>query len=104
MSFGGMGNMLKQAQQMQARMAKLKEELASKECEASAGGGAVTVSVSCDFQLKKVSIKPELLASGDADFTALAKEELKILEPTLNTSQIKLQLLLLPQEYEIQLL
>ncbi len=65
MNFGGMGNMLKQAQQLQARMAKLKEELALRECEASAGGGAVQVNVSCDFQIKKVSIKPELIQSGD---------------------------------------
>lgn len=62
---GGMGNMLKQAQQMQARMAKLKEELATKECEASAGGGAVTVTASGDFQLKKVKINPELLKETD---------------------------------------
>jgi DNA-binding YbaB/EbfC family protein len=66
MNLGGMGGMLKQAQQLQAKMAKLKEELGSKECEASAGGGAVTVVASCDFQIKKVVIKPELIASGDA--------------------------------------
>jgi DNA-binding YbaB/EbfC family protein len=66
MNFGGMGNMLKQAQQMQAKMAKLKEELGSKECEASAGGGAVTVVASCDFQIKKVSISAELVQAGDA--------------------------------------
>jgi DNA-binding YbaB/EbfC family protein len=66
MNFGGMGNMLKQAQQLQARMAKLKEELALKECEASSGGGAVTVKASCDFQIKSVKIKPELLSAGDA--------------------------------------
>lgn len=65
MNLGGMGNMLKQAQQIQARMAKLKEELGQKEVEASAGGGAVSVTASCDFQLKKVSIKPELIQSGD---------------------------------------
>src|SRR6266849_5548355 len=66
MNIGGMGNMLKQAQQLQARMAKLKEELSSKECEASSGGGAVTVTASCDFQIKRISIKPELLKDGDA--------------------------------------
>ena len=66
MNIGGMGNMLKQAQQLQAKMAKLKEELGTRECEASVGGGAVTVSASCDFQIKKVSIKPELIQSGDA--------------------------------------
>jgi nucleoid-associated protein EbfC len=64
MNLGGAG-MLKQAQQLQAKMAKLKEELSSKECEASAGGGAVTVVASCDFQIKKVSIKPELVQAGD---------------------------------------
>ena len=58
-------NMLKQAQQLQARMAKLKEELGGKEVEASAGGGAVTVVASCDFQIKKVSIKPDLIATND---------------------------------------
>jgi DNA-binding YbaB/EbfC family protein len=66
MNFGGMGNMLKQAQQLQAKMAVLKEELASKEVSASAGGGAITVVASCDLLLKKVSIKPELIAAGDA--------------------------------------
>lgn len=66
MNFGGMGNMLKQAQQLQAKMAKLKEELGSRECEASSGGGAVTVVASCDFQIKKVSIKADLISAGDA--------------------------------------
>ena len=51
---GNMGNMLKQAQQMQARMAKLKEELALRDVTASAGGGAVTVTASCDLKLKSV--------------------------------------------------
>ena len=65
MNFGGAGNMLKQAQQLQARMARLKEELGGRECEASAGGGAVSVTASCDFTIKKVVIKPELIQSGD---------------------------------------
>ena len=66
MNFGNMGNMMKQAQQMQARMAKLKEELAARECEASAGGGAVSVTASGDMQLKKVLLSPELLKDADA--------------------------------------
>jgi len=64
---GNMGNMLKQAQQMQARMAKLKEELALKEVTASAGGGAVTATASCDLKLKSVLIQDELAKSGDKD-------------------------------------
>ena len=64
--FGGnMGGMLKQAQQLQARMAKLKEDLALREVSASAGGGAVTVTASCDLKLKSVVVSPELAASGD---------------------------------------
>jgi DNA-binding YbaB/EbfC family protein len=66
--FGGnMGNMLKQAQQMQARMAKLKEELGSREVSASAGGGAVTVVASCDMKLKSVAISAELAQGGDRE-------------------------------------
>lgn len=65
MNFGG-GNMLKQAQQLQARMAKLKEELSTKSYEASSGGGAVTVTASGDFMIRKVTVKAELLQAGDA--------------------------------------
>jgi nucleoid-associated protein EbfC len=64
---GNMGNMLKQAQQMQARMAKLKEDLAGQEVQASAGGGAVTVTASCDLKLKSVVINEDLASSGDRE-------------------------------------
>lgn len=64
---GNMGNMLKQAQQLQARMAKMKEDLAGKEVSASAGGGAVTVVASCDLKLKSVVISEELAKGGDRD-------------------------------------
>ena len=70
MGFGGgmgnMGNIMKQAQQMQVRMEKVKEELASKEVDASAGGGAVSVVATCDMKIKKVTIDPELLKDADA--------------------------------------
>jgi DNA-binding YbaB/EbfC family protein len=64
---GNMGNMLKQAQQMQARMAKLKEELALRDVTASAGGGAVTVTATCDLKLKSVLIQDELAKGGDKE-------------------------------------
>lgn len=64
---GNMGGMLKQAQQLQARMAKLKEELAGREVTASAGGGAVTATASCDMKLKSVVIQDELAKSGDKE-------------------------------------
>lgn len=64
---GNMGNMLKQAQQMQARMAKLKEDLAQVEVNASAGGGAVTVVATCDLKIRSVSIGDELASAGDKE-------------------------------------
>ena len=64
---GNMGNMLKQAQQLQARMAKLKEELATREVTASAGGGAVTVVATCDLKLKTIAISDELAKGGDKE-------------------------------------
>lgn len=64
---GNMGGMLKQAQQLQARMAKLKEELALKEVTSSAGGGAVTATATCDLKLKSVVIQDELAKSGDRE-------------------------------------
>ena len=42
---GGMGNLLKQAQEMQSRMAKIQEDLAQKTVDGSAGGGMVRVTV-----------------------------------------------------------
>jgi DNA-binding YbaB/EbfC family protein len=62
-----MGNMLKQAQQLQARMAKLKEDLASRQVSASAGGGAVTAVASCDLKLISVDINDDLAKGGDKE-------------------------------------
>jgi nucleoid-associated protein EbfC len=69
MGFGPMGNLnqlMKQAQQMQVKMAKIKEELAFIEVEASAGGKAVSVVATCDMKIKKVTLDPEMLKSADA--------------------------------------
>jgi peptide chain release factor 1 len=46
----------------------------------------------------EIASNRELLLEGDADFTAMAKEELKALEPELEASTKRLQLLLLPQD------
>jgi nucleoid-associated protein EbfC len=56
-----MGNLLKQAQQFQARMAKLQEELGEKTVEASSGGGMVTVVVNGKQELLSVKIDPEVI-------------------------------------------
>ena len=59
---GGLGNLMKQAQQMQENMRKAQEELARTEVEGQSGAGLVKVTITCKFAVKKVSIDPSLLA------------------------------------------
>jgi DNA-binding YbaB/EbfC family protein len=54
--FGGMGNLLKQAQELQTRMAQAQEELARKTVEAAAGGGMVRVTVNGQLALSSIQI------------------------------------------------
>jgi len=56
-----MGNLLKQAQDMQARMAKIQEELANKTVEGSAGGGMVRVTVNGQFNVTAVKIETSVV-------------------------------------------
>ena len=62
---GGMGNLLKQAQEMQARMAKIQEELGQKTVQGSAGGGMVQVTVNGQFNLTAIKIEPSVLTDPD---------------------------------------
>lgn len=64
-SFGEMGNLLKQAQQMQRELDRAREELRTLKVEGTAGGGAVRVEVSGDGQVNRVQIRPETLQGGD---------------------------------------
>jgi len=58
---GGMGNLLKQAQEMQAKIAKIQEELGQKTVEGSAGGGMVQVTVNGQLNLCSVKIDPTVV-------------------------------------------
>ena len=60
-NLGNMGKMMKQAQEMQAKMMKAQEELATKEVEATAGGGAVTVRMNGKQDVISVKISPEVV-------------------------------------------
>jgi len=62
-----MGNILKQAQQFQARMAKLQEELGQRTVEASSGGGMVTVVVNGRQELVSIKIDPEVVDPQDTE-------------------------------------
>jgi nucleoid-associated protein EbfC len=62
-----MGNLLKQAQDMQARMAKIQEELANKTVEGSAGGGMVQVTVNGQFNVTAVKIEASVINAAEKD-------------------------------------
>lgn len=53
---GGMGNMMKQAQQMQANMQKVQDELADTEVQGQASNGMVKVTMTCSNDVKLVEI------------------------------------------------
>lgn len=58
-------DLLRQAQQLQARMAKVQEELGSEMVEATAGGGAVTVVINGHQVLQSIKIQPEAVDPED---------------------------------------
>jgi DNA-binding YbaB/EbfC family protein len=58
---GGLGNLMKQAQQMQANMEKMQEQLASIEVEGQAGAGMVKVTMTCRHDVKRVTIDPSVM-------------------------------------------
>lgn len=58
---GGLGNLMKQAQMMQENMKKMQDQLASVEVEGQSGGGMVKVTITCRYDVKRVTIDPSLL-------------------------------------------
>ncbi len=58
---GQIGNLMKQAQQMQERMQRMQEELANMEVSGQAGGGMVSVVMTGRHDLKRVNIDPSVL-------------------------------------------
>lgn len=69
---GGMdfNKLMQQAQQMQAEMQKVHEEVADQTVEASAGGGMVTVVVSGALEVKEIRIAPEAIDPDDPELLA----------------------------------
>ena len=58
---GAIGNLMKQAQKMQAEMQKAQEELASMEVTGQSGGGLVSVVMTGKHEVRRVTIDPSLL-------------------------------------------
>ena len=82
MSGGNMQQMLKQAQKMQEKLAKVQEELEAREYEASAGGGMVKAVAQGDNSLVSLTIDPEAVDPEDVEMlqdmiTAAVNEALR---------------------------
>lgn len=64
---GGMGNLMKQAQQMQQKMLKMQEEMAQRTVEASVGGGMVTVVANGKAEVLRIKIEPQVVDPNDVE-------------------------------------
>jgi DNA-binding YbaB/EbfC family protein len=61
----GFGNIMKEAQKLQAQMAAMQEEVAKRKVEATAGGGMVTVEANGKQELTAIKIDPEVVSKDD---------------------------------------
>ena len=64
---GGQAGMMQQLQRLQQQMAEAQEQLALETVSATAGGGAVKVSMTGDQKCQSVEIAPDLLKDADAE-------------------------------------
>ena len=92
---GKMQQMLKQAQKMQEKLAKVQEELEARESEASAGGGMVTVKANGKKEILALTIQPEAVDPEDVEMLqdmvmAAVNEVLRQVEETSSQEMGKL--------------
>lgn len=95
MSKNMIGNLMKQAQQMQERVKQLQEEAAGKTVEASSGGGMVTVVANGRQELLSIKIDPSVVDSKDIDMlqdlvTASVNEALRKSQDLMKEEMAKL--------------
>ncbi len=62
-----MQNLIRQANQMQAKMKKLQDELAEKEYVSTSGGGAIEVTIRGENHVSALKISPEIFAEADVE-------------------------------------
>lgn len=62
-----LGSMIKQAQEMQTKMAELQDRLSEMECEGQSGAGMVKVVVTGKGEMRKISIDPSLIDPNDVE-------------------------------------
>ena len=66
-AFGPLGDIMKQAQQLQERLGQIQEQAAARTVEATAGGGMVTAVVTGRLEVISLRIDPDVLKSGDVE-------------------------------------
>lgn len=90
-----MGKLMKQAQQMQTKMATLQKELETREFESSAGGGMVVAKVNGKQELLSLTINPECVDPSDVEvlqdmIKAATNQALKESSETVSNAMNKL--------------
>ena len=92
---GNMNNLMKQAQKMQRQMEEAQKELEEKEVTATAGGGAVEVTVSGKHEVTKIKLSEEVVDPDDIEMLedlimAATNEALRKVEEETNAVMSKL--------------
>ena len=92
---GNMNNLMKQAQRMQRQMAEQQKALEEKEFTATAGGGAVEVTVTGNRQVTKVVLQPEAVDPDDIEMlqdriVAAVNEALRKVDEEVTASMSKM--------------
>ena len=93
MAKGGMGNLMKQAQMMQANMQRAQAELAVTEVEGQASNGLIKIKMTCKNEIKKIDIDASLLEDKEMleDMMIVAlKDTFKQIEEVTNTKMSSL--------------
>ena len=58
----GIGDLMKQAQEMQSKLQEAQAEMASIEVQGESGAGMVKVTMNCRYEVKRVEIDPDLMS------------------------------------------
>jgi nucleoid-associated protein EbfC len=92
---GGMNEIMRQAQVMQNKIAKLQEELAAKTVTANAGGGMVTVTVNGKQELVSIVIEKQVIDPNEAEMlqdliVAAVNSAVKASQEMVNTEMSKI--------------
>ena len=92
---GNMNNLMKQAQKMQKQMEEAQKQLEESEVTATAGGGAVEVTISGKKEVTKVKLSEEVVDPDDIEMLedlimAATNEALRKIEEATQLSQAKI--------------